>query len=306
MNALLRRIACLALLPAASASAQSGALSLETTRCIDRGEEFIVELYLAPGAPGVVGLQSALTYNGAVVEFLGEEPGDAPFDLPIYFAHDQAATKIDLAVGLTPPNSPSGGDVVAKRLRFRVRENATACLAQQVVRFRSDKLVRNLLTDSNGSALTPGLTQLPTLNVGAPPVVSVPPDVVQAPAVGSQSITPALGTTTASGCGPNLNITFVRSDGKPNINDPFHRIDSPISITWTATDECGRTDSKVQTVTVDAEFGDFSADGFVDSADLAVVLAAFAMPGTTGDANGDGVVDGSDIAIILSNWSPAP
>ena len=99
MNAILRRIACLSLLPAATAFGQSGALSLETTRCIDRGEEFIVELYLAPGAPGVVGLQSALTYNGAVVEFLGEEPGDAPFDLPIYFAHDQVATKIDLAVG---------------------------------------------------------------------------------------------------------------------------------------------------------------------------------------------------------------
>lgn len=306
MNAILRQIACISLLPAASAFAQSGALSLETTRCIDRGEEFIVELYLAPGAPGVVGLQSALTYNGAVVEFLGEEPGDAPFDLPIYFAHDQVATKIDLAVGLTPPNSPSAGDVVAKRLRFRVRADATACLAQQAVRFRSDKLVRNLLTDSNGSALTPGLTQLPTLNVGAAPTVFVPPDVIEAPPVGTMSITPNLGTTTASGCGPNLSISFVRSDGKLLITDPFDRIDSPVAITWTATDECGRTDTKIQTVTVDVAFGDFSADGFVDSADLAVVLAAFAMPGTTGDANGDGVVDGADIAVILSNWSPAP
>jgi hypothetical protein len=306
MNPILRQLACLALLPAASAVAQDGALLLETTRCIDRGDEFVVDLVLAPDAPGVVGLQSALSYNGAVLEFIGEEAGDAPFDLPIYFAHDQTFTRIDLAVGLTPPNAPSQGGVVAKRLRFRVRENATACLVQQAVRFRSDKLVRNLLTDSSGTALTPGLTQLPTLNVGAAPTVSVPPDVVQAPPVGSLSISPALGTTTASGCGPNLNITFVRSDGKPNINDPFHRIDSPISITWTATDECGRTDSKVQTVTVDAAFSDFSGDGFVDSADLAVVLAAFAMPGTTGDANGDGVVDGADIAVILSSWSPAP
>lgn len=306
MNALLRHIACLSLLPAASALGQSGALSLETSRCVDRGEEFVVEVYLAPGAPDVVGLQSALSYNGAVVEFLGEEPGDPPFDLPIYFAHDPVNARIDLAVGLTPPNTPSEGDVVAKRLRFRVRANATACLSQQAVRFRNDKLVRNLLTDSSGSALTPGLTQLPTLNVGAAPTVFVPPDVVQAPPVGSMSITPALGTTTASGCGPNLGISFVRSDGKPSITAPFDRIDSPISITWTATDECGRTDSKIQTVTVDVAFGDFSADGFVDSADLAIVLAAFGAAGTTGDANGDGVVDGADIAIVLSNWSPAP
>ena len=64
--------------------------------------------------------------------------------------------------------------------------------------------------------------------------------------------------------------------------------------------------AEVQTVTVDVAFGDFSADGFVDSADLAIVLAAFGAAGTTGDANGDGVVDGADIAIVLGNWSPAP
>jgi hypothetical protein len=304
MNPMNRLLALAALAHAPAAFAQTGGLALESSRCADRGDEIVVALYLAPDAPDVVGLQTALKYNNTVLEFLGEEAGDAPFDLPIYFSHNPNAGNIDLAVGLTPPNVPSGGDVVAKRLRFRVRETTTACLVSNAVRFRDDKIVRNLLTDSTGTAITPGLTQLPTLNVGAAPTIFVPPDISEAPPVDTMSISPVIGTTTASGCGPNLNITFTRSDGKLNITDPFDRIDSPIAITWTATDECGRTDSAVQTVVVDITFGDFSADGFVDSADLAVVLAAFGVPGSVGDANGDGLVDGADIAIILSNWSP--
>ena len=94
-----------------SCLAGGSAIELVTPRCTSVGSEIVVDVRIAPGAPSVVGLQSAITYDGSVLTFLGEEPGDAPFDLPIYFVHSAPLSKIDLAVGITPPNSPSNGNV---------------------------------------------------------------------------------------------------------------------------------------------------------------------------------------------------
>jgi len=51
-------------------------------------------------------------------------------------------------------------------------------------------------------------------------------------------------------CDSEVQISFARSDGATHLDDPFHSADSPITITWTAADDCGNETVHVQTVTV--------------------------------------------------------
>ncbi len=53
-------------------------------------------------------------------------------------------------------------------------------------------------------------------------------------------------------------------------------------------------------------FGDLNGDGFVDAADLAILLGewgAVCTAGCTADLNGDGTVDAADLALLLGAWS---
>lgn len=277
-------------------------VQLITPRCSGIGQEIVVDVKIGPNAPNVVGCQSAIDYDGSVLQFVSAEAGDAPFDLPIYFLHNPTAHKIDMAVGITPPNGPSTGNVVVKRLRFLVIGSTTDCTPAGLVQFRRDVKVRNLLTDSDGRAILPTLASLDEINLGSTPVVNAPPNIVAPPPIGSMTLFTSVGVVTASGCGPILNLRFARSDGKGSITAGFDRIDSPITITWSVTDECGRVASAQQTVTVDVLFADLNQDNIVDASDLAYVLGSWGATGPTGDLNGDSFVDASDLAIVLGNW----
>ncbi len=48
--------------------------------------------------------------------------------------------------------------------------------------------------------------------------------------------------------------------------------------------------------------GDLDGDGFVDGADLGLLLAQWGGPGSA-DLDGSGAVDGGDLGILLANWS---
>jgi hypothetical protein len=88
------------------------------------------------------------------------------------------------------------------------------------------------------------------------PAITAPDDITVDAEVGGCEATLTVGTPTVSdNCSSieNLTVTFTRSDGKPNLTDPFESIDSPITITWEAEDECGNIAADVQTIEVIGE-----------------------------------------------------
>ena len=48
--------------------------------------------------------------------------------------------------------------------------------------------------------------------------------------------------------------------------------------------------------------GDFDGDGFIDAADMAILLGAWSSIG--GDLNGDKITNSVDLAILLGAWGP--
>jgi hypothetical protein len=49
--------------------------------------------------------------------------------------------------------------------------------------------------------------------------------------------------------------------------------------------------------------GDLNDDGFVNGADLGILLGNWGNAGGPADLNNDGFVDGGDLGILLTNWS---
>jgi hypothetical protein len=110
-------------------------------------------------------------------------------------------------------------------------------------------------TDDCGNVAT--CVQTITVEDTTPPTfLSVPDDLeVNAEAGGcTASFTAAeIGYATATdNCNPLVTVTWARSDGATNLDDPFDAGDSPITITWKATDDCGLMSTYVQTVIVHA------------------------------------------------------
>ncbi|MEY4118550.1 MAG: hypothetical protein RLZZ116_1878, partial [Planctomycetota bacterium] len=55
------------------------------------------------------------------------------------------------------------------------------------------------------------------------------------------------------------------------------------------------------------ERGDLNLDGFVNAADLSVLLAFWGVPQPPlGDLDGDGIIGGADLSILLGNWGTTP
>jgi len=53
----------------------------------------------------------------------------------------------------------------------------------------------------------------------------------------------------------------------------------------------------------DGIIGDLNQDGFVNGADLSILLSAWGTADPVADLNGDGTVNGADLSIQLSNWT---
>lgn len=288
----------------AVAGAEAGVVRLNAPACATSGGEILVDVMVDPQGATVVGLQALLQYDSSKLRFIAFEAGDSPYVIPIYSAHAEATAELDVAVGFDPSSGSLASPVaVAKRIRFQVLPSVGACAPAQMVSFRSEPPFETMLTDLGGSAVSTTLTALGAINVAPAPVIA---------GADSQTVTSVttnctpdsiVAPTATTACGAAPALAFVRSDGFTSLAAPVCRLNSPITVTWTATDSCGRQSTVAQVITVAGVPGDFDGDTRVSSHDLSVVLASWGLPGGNGDMNGDQVVDGVDLALLLARWT---
>jgi hypothetical protein len=273
-------------------------------RCVAPGSVLEVGLVVDPKGASVVGLQALLQYDASALRLLSFEEGDSPYVVSIWSSVDTVAATIDVAVGFDPALGYGQSPIaVAKRLRFEVI-SSSECDTAGLLSFREDPPFKTLLTGVGGAAIDPDLLPLGPLTVSEPPALAQPADVLLAPTPKMDCVVPEIATPQAtSSCGPAPSVSFTRSDGATDLSAPFCRINSPVIITWTAADDCGRSVSVSQVVTVPGMPGDFNSDGAVDAYDLAVVLSAWGLSSGDGDINGDLTVDGTDLSMLLGRWT---
>lgn len=52
--------------------------------------------------------------------------------------------------------------------------------------------------------------------------------------------------------------------------------------------------------------GDLNGDGYVDAADVGILISAFGSADAIADLNGDGIVDAADLGLLLANFTGGP
>ena len=55
---------------------------------------------------------------------------------------------------------------------------------------------------------------------------------------------------------------------------------------------------------VDSCVGDINGDGFVDSADLGLIIGSWGTANSLTDLDDDGLVDSADLGIVIGAWGP--
>jgi len=293
----------------ASTSAPPGTMALESDPCVGTIDVLVVDVAVGVQKDPWVGGQALLAYDTSRLSLVGPISGDPIFDLPIYYSANPGLGHIDLAAGISPGGGSTFGGVVLMRLAFLPLETPDPCPKSELVWFRSDPNFETRLGMDDGTPIYPTLTALNPVSITDGPTITPPPDVVwNLPLFTGCVTTGDPGFATASSpCGAEPTITWVRSDGELTLDAPYRYIDSPITITWTATDDCGNMAGADQTITVTGCLADLNGDLTVDGSDLAIVLGFWGVhPGYIGDLNCDGIVDGNDLAILLGHWGPCP
>jgi hypothetical protein len=247
---------------ALSAMAIAG-LSLDTSTCATTST-IIVEINMDDMPTEVVGGQFFLEYDDSILTLVSVDPGDAPFTVEVFECSTVQSVppgctptvgQIDYAVGVVGIGPGTSAATTMARIEFSV--STEPCTVADLVTFR-DHDPPTRLTDNLGTPVYPTWFNVepvtidgtaPVFDYACPPI-NVNSDAGTCEAAGT-TVNPVVQTATDN-CDPSPSVTFVRSDGKPNLSDAYEAAHSPISIEWTATDACGNSDTCTQVVTVNA------------------------------------------------------
>ena len=233
------------------------ATELNSTADSDAVREFVVDVNLADFV-GAVGAQATVSYDATKVAYVGAAGGD-DFPALIYSSHNSAASKVTFATGVDP-NNPGAGIASGNIAKLTFRTIASACSGSPVS--FSTSAVPSRVTDANGASLS--YTESASISVTslAPFTLSgVPSNVSVAADAGttSGSLQTLTAPTAQDSCGTALTVNASRSDSAAM--SAYYPANATTTITYSATDAAGNSDSATVTVTVanyqllDATFG---------------------------------------------------
>ena len=222
------------------------ALPLNSSAGTLTSREFTVDVNIA-GMIGAVGAQATVAFDPAVVSFVGIAAG-TDFTTLIYNS-TATANKVVFATGIDPSASAAGiaaGNVA--KLTFRTVAPSCSDLDAIVL---STSALTTRITDSNGVALA--FTQADNVSITslAPfTLAAVPANVAVAADAGTVAgaLVSLVAPTAADSCGTPLTVTATRSDSA--LLAAYYPPNLTTTVTYTATDAAGNTDSKNVTVAV--------------------------------------------------------
>ncbi len=263
--------------------------------------EFTVDVNIA-GMIGAVGAQATVAFDPAVVSFVGIAAG-TDFTTLIYNS-TATANKVVFATGIDPSASAAGiaaGNVA--KLTFRTV--APSCSDVDAVILSTSALTTRI-TDSNGNALA--FTQSDNVSITslAPfTLAAVPANVAVAADAGTVAgaLVSLVAPTATDSCGTPLTVTATRSDSLAL--SAYYPPNATKTVTYTATDAAGNTDSKNVTVAVanyqllDAAI---SLNGSItgSSTRSVRVIAGSTQLVNVGMTNGSGIASNVQVPIAAS------
>ena len=251
---------------------------------------------------GAVGAQATVAFDPAVVSFVSAAAG-TDFTTLIY-SSTATANKVVFATGIDPSASAAGiaaGNVA--KLTFRTVAPSCSDLDAIVL---STSALTTRITDSNGVALA--FTQADNVSITslAPfTLAAVPANVAVAADAGTVAgaLVTLVAPTATNSCGTGLTVTATRSDSA--LLAAYYPPNLTTTVTYTATDAAGNTDSKNVLVTVanyqllDAAI---SLNGSItgSSTRSVRVIAGSTQLVNVGMTNGSGIASNVQVPIAAS------
>jgi len=219
------------------------------TSCFSVGNDVFFDVYVDSPPFAVAAGQFAVEYDRTVLDFQGILPGDSPYTLIPVAIVDEAAGTLFWVSSVTGGGTGSSSSSRMARLHFRAIQDD--CNGDLQVAFDPMEEPIVIAAGSGSSTTLPLSNPLPvTIDSSGPVFQGVPASqTIPADAGGTCRGTLTLTTPTASDpCTATVPVTFTRSDGAATLNAPWPC--GSTTVTWRATDACGRTSTATTTVTV--------------------------------------------------------
>jgi hypothetical protein len=191
--------------------------------------------------------QFGIAYDNSVLEFIDVVGGEEPFTYVPLSTHDAATGKLFFIASVQEGGTGTLADSRVARIRFRAIAND--CDGSTQVSFDSS-LAPVLIANGGGTSVDLPLTNPASVRIvtgapvlsGVPAGISVPADA----GAGCQASRTLVPPTASSSCG-SASVSWIRSDSQP-LNAPWPC--GTTTVTWSATDICGRVTTDTTTVTV--------------------------------------------------------